>query len=92
MIVNALEISSLKKSKRNMKHSGCPLNSKIIQDVWCLKKNKSKHRLMTTNLSENYFNKNAFSHMTVYLVDQLLSSSVVTMKQQMIVVLILIYV
>ena len=35
-----------------MKHSGCPLNSKMIQDVWRLTTNKSKHRLIETNLSE----------------------------------------
>ena len=32
--VNALEMSSLKKSKRNMKYFGYPLNSKLIQDFW----------------------------------------------------------
>ena len=35
-----------------MKYSGCPLNSKMIQDVWRLTKQKSEHRLMETNLSE----------------------------------------
>ena len=50
-IINALEMSSLKKSKRKMKYSGCPLNSKMIQDAWRLTKKKSKHRLMETNLS-----------------------------------------
>ena len=64
-IVNALEMSSLK-SQKNMKYSGCPLNSKIIQDVWCLTKTKSKHRLMETNFSEKRFNKDVFSRMTDY--------------------------
>ena len=78
-IVNALEMSSLKKSKRNMKYSGCPLNSKMIQDVWRLTRNNCKHRLMETKLSEKHFNKDTFSRMTVSLAVQLLSSSVVTM-------------
>ena len=52
-IVNALEMSSLKKSKRNMKYSGCPLNSKMIQDVWRLTRKKSKHRLMEQNYQKN---------------------------------------
>ena len=67
-----------------MKYSGCPLNSKMIQDVWLLTKKKSKHRLMETNLSEKHFNKDAFSRMTVYLAVQLLSSSVVTMLRKVI--------
>ena len=33
-IVNPLEISSLKKSKRSMEFNECPLNSKMIQDIW----------------------------------------------------------
>ena len=37
-IVNYLEMSSLKKSKRNMEFDGCPLNSKMIQNIW--RKNK----------------------------------------------------
>ena len=37
-IMNALEISSLKKSKKNTKYSGCPLNFNMIQDIWCLTK------------------------------------------------------
>ena len=49
-IVNTLEMSSLKKSKRNMKYSGCQLNSKMIHDVWPLTKKKAAHRLMDTSL------------------------------------------
>ena len=33
-IVNALEMSSLKKPKRNMVFDGCSLNSKMIQGIW----------------------------------------------------------
>ena len=62
-----------------MKHSWCSLNSKMIQDVWRLTTNKSKHRLVETNLSETFFNKDTFSCMTVYLAVQLLYSSVVTL-------------
>ena len=62
-----------------MKYSRCPLNSKMIPDVWRLTKEKSKHRLMETNLSEKPINKDVFSCMTVYLAVQFLSSSVVTM-------------
>ena len=75
-------MSSLKTSKRNMKYSGCPLNSKMIQDIWRFTKKKPKHRLMETNLSAIFFNKDVFSRMTVYLVVQLLSSSVVTMMRK----------
>ena len=75
-------MSSLKKSKRNMKYSGCPLNSKMIQDVWRLTRKNNKHRLMETKLSEKHFNKDAFSRMTVSLAVQLLSSSVVTMLKK----------
>ena len=32
-IINPLEISSLKKSKRSMEFNECPLNSKMIQDI-----------------------------------------------------------
>ena len=76
-IVNSLEMSSLKKLKGNMKYTECPLNSKLIQDVWRLTKKKSNHWLMETDLSE----KNT-SRVIVYLVDQLLSSSVVTMLRK----------
>ena len=65
-----------------MKLSGCPLNSKMIQDIWCLTKKKFKHRLMETNLLEKRFNKDVFSRMTVYLAVQLISSSVVTMLRK----------
>ena len=84
----------LEKSKINMKYSGCSLNSKMIQDVWCLTRKSNKHRLMETKLSEKHFNKDTFSRMTVSLAVQLLSSSVIAMlkKQQMISLLFLIYV
>ena len=77
-----------------MKYSGYPLNSKMIQDFWRLTRKNGKHRLMETKLSEKKINKDAFSRMTVSLVVQLLSSSVVNhvKKQQMISLLFLIYV
>lgn len=53
----------LKKSKRNTKYSSYPLNSKIIQDAWCLTRKNCKHRLMETKLSEKRFNKNTFLRM-----------------------------
>ena len=92
-IVNTLEMTSLKTSKRNMKYSGCQLNSKMIQDVWPLTKNKAAHQLMKTNLLD-LFNKDEFSRITVYLAVQFFSFSVVTIlkRQQMIVVFFLIYV
>ena len=65
-----------------MKYSGCPLNSKMIQDIWRLTRKNNKHRLMETKLSESFFNKDAFSRMRVSLAVQLLSSSVVTMLKR----------
>jgi hypothetical protein len=78
-LANALEFSSLKKSKQNMVFSGCPLNSKMIQDIWRLTRKKSPHRLMDTMLTEKHFNKNAFLRMVVMYAVQLMSSRVVMM-------------
>ena len=80
-IVNSLEMSSLKKSKRNMEFDGCPLNSKMIQDIWREKNEECHHRLMETKLSEKLFNKDGFSKMNVSLATQLLSSSIVSMME-----------
>ena len=79
--VNVLEMSSLKKSKRKMKYSGCPLNSKIIQDGWRL----TRKIVNTDWRKQSYpkiFNKDVFSKMTVSLAVQLLSSFVVTMLKK----------
>ena len=80
-IVNALEMSSLKKSKRNMEFDGCPLNCKMIQDIWRKTNEGCHHRLMETKLSEKHFNKDGFSRMNVSLATQLLSSSVASMME-----------
>ena len=47
-IINALEMSSLKKSKRNMEFDGCPLNSKMIQDNWKKTNEGCHHRVIWT--------------------------------------------
>ena len=70
-IVNSLEISSLKKSKRNMEFDRCPLNSKMIQDVWRKTNEGCHHRLMKIKLSEKYFNKDGLSRMNVSLATHL---------------------
>ena len=80
-IVNYLEMSSLKKSKRNMEFDGCPLNSKMIQNMWRKRNEGYHHRLMETKLSEKHFNKDGFSRINVSLATQLLSSSVVSMMK-----------
>ena len=80
-IVIALEMSSLKKSKRNMKFDRCQLNSKMIQDIWRKTNEECHHRLMETKLSEQHFNKDGFSRMNVSLAIQLLSSSVASMME-----------
>ena len=79
--VNSLEMSSLKKSKRHMEFNGCPLSSKMIQDIWRKTNEGCHHRLMETKLSEKHFNKDGFSRINVSLATQLLSSSVVSMMK-----------
>ena len=53
----------------------------MLQDVWRLTKKNSLYRLMETNLSENHFNKNAFSRMVVMFAVQLLSHRVANMMR-----------
>ena len=62
-----------------MVFSGCPLNSKMIQDIWRLTRKKCPHQLMDTMLTEKHFNKNAFLRMVVMYSVQLMSSRVVMM-------------
>ena len=71
-IVNSLEMSSLKKSKIIMEFNGCPLNNKMIQDIWRKINEGCHHRLMETKLSEKHFKKKRFSRMNGSLATQVL--------------------
>lgn len=79
---NALEMSLLKKSKRNMVFSSCSIKSKMIQDIWRFTRRKCPHRLIDTMLTEKKINKNTFLRMFVMYAVQLLSSCVVMMMKK----------
>ena len=63
-----------------MEFDGCPLNSKMVQDIW-RKNEECHHRFMETKLSEKYSNKDGCLRINVSLDTQLLSSFVVCMME-----------
>ena len=80
-IVTALELSSSKTSKRNLKYGRCPLNMKMIEVVW-IETDGPTGQMHTTKLTILHFDKNAHSRMNVSLATQLLSASVATMIRE----------
>ena len=74
-IVTALELSSTKTSKRYILFGKCPVNMKLIEDIW-LELHGASGQLQETKLTIRHFDKNAHSRMNVSLAMQLLSASV----------------
>jgi len=77
-IVTALELSSSKNSKQNLKYGVVPVNMQMIEEVW-LKCDGASGQLQSTKLTHRHFDKNAYSRMNVKLATQLLSKSTVDM-------------
>ncbi len=77
-IVHALENSSSKFSKRNIRFGKAPTNMRMIEVVW-LETGGATGQMHTTKLTIRHFDKNAYSRMNVSLAVQLLSASVVAM-------------
>lgn len=77
-IVTALELSSSKASKRNIKYGKCPVNLGMGEEIW-LKTGGATGQFHTTKLTVLHFDKNAFSRMNVSLATQFLSGSVARM-------------
>lgn len=77
-IATALELSSSKSSKRNIKRGKCPVNAKMIEDVW-LEMGGATGQFHETKLTFRHFQKNSYSRMDVLLAVQLLALSVALM-------------
>ena len=78
--VNAMENSSLPKSKRNMEYRGSKINLGMIEKVWRGELG-GINLLRQSKLTDEHFNKNAHSRMRVHLAVQVLSLSVLSMLQ-----------
>jgi len=82
-VVNAMENSSLKSSKRNLKYSPHqPINLGLIETIWDLRQSEeAPMSLQETKLTRKHFTKDAFSRMRVSLSMQVLSASVAAMLE-----------
>lgn len=80
-IVTALELSSSKKSKRNIMYGVCPTNLRMIEVVW-IELGGATNQLQETRLTIHHFVKDAYSRMNVALAVQILSYSVVQMLEK----------
>ena len=77
-VVTAIEKSSDKGSKRNIKYGKCPINLGMVEDIW-FETGGATLQFHPTKLSIRHFDKNAYSRMNVSLAAQVLSGSVATM-------------
>lgn len=77
-IVTALELSSDKSSKRNLKFGKCPTNLSMIECVWIALGGGSA-QLQESKLTAFHFDKNAYSRMNVSLAMHILSQTVALM-------------
>ncbi|KAL7533595.1 hypothetical protein ACHAXR_005333 [Thalassiosira sp. AJA248-18] len=80
-IVTALELSSKKKSKRNIKYGLCPCNLLMAENIW-LETGGVTGQMHETKLTIRHFDKNAHSRMNVKLAMQVLSASVARMIRE----------
>jgi len=76
--ITALELSSSKTSRRELKYGNCPTNMKMVEDIW-IETDGPSGQMHTTKLTMLHFDKNAHSRMNVSLATQLLSASVAAM-------------
>ena len=83
-IVTALELSSNKTSKRNIKYGRCPVNLKMGEHIW-LETDGGSGQFHPTKLTVYHFDKNAHSRMNVALAIQFLSASVAALIRMAIV-------
>lgn len=77
-ICTALEYSASGYQKRNIKYGKCPVNLGLVEDVW-QRCDGASCQLQETKLSNEHFDKNAYSRMNVSLTMQVLSASVAKM-------------
>ena len=77
-VVTAIEKSSDKGSKRNVKYGKCPINLGMVEEIW-FETGGATLQFHPTKLSIRHFDKNAYSRMNVSLAAQVLSGSVATM-------------
>ena len=77
-ICTALELSSRRDSKRDLKYGKCHMNLEMINNVWRALGGGAS-QLQESKLTAAHFDKNAFSRMNVALAMQVLSSTVTAM-------------
>ncbi len=80
IILTCLKLSSSKKSKQHLKHGNMPINMGMIEEIW-QRCDGASSQLHMTKLTNQHFEKNAFSQMNVKLATQLFSASTANMIQ-----------